>query len=115
MATQTTTYEAVGAPRCRAVCQYLAATESTMVTLEEVATHVATDEQTESDSSVADRGFYQRILIELHHRHLPKLADAAVLQYDVDQKTIYVESELPAAIELIKIMQKPTENATPNP
>ncbi len=78
MTTQTTIYEAVGAPRRREVCQYLVTTEDTMVSLEEVATHVATDGQTERDSPVKDRESYRRILIELHHQHLPKLADAAV-------------------------------------
>ncbi len=86
-----------------------------MVTLEEVATHVATDEQTERDSSVADEESYRRILLDLHHRHLPKLDDAVVLQYEFDRKLLSTRSKLPAAIELIKSMQGTAENTTALP
>lgn len=34
---------------------------------------------------------YERILTGLHHRHLPKLADAGVIRYDVEQETIELQ------------------------
>lgn len=32
--------------------------------------------------------YYERILTGLHHNHLPKLADAGVVYYDVEQETV---------------------------
>ncbi|QSG03834.1 DUF7344 domain-containing protein [Natranaeroarchaeum sulfidigenes] len=46
---------------------------------------------------VEEERHHQRIATGLYHRHLPKLADAGVLQYDADTDTIEL---LPAAEQL---------------
>lgn len=94
--------EAIAPPTRRAVCRYVVATDDTVVTLGEVATYVVTDEQVERDSSVTDSAAYRHVLLELHHVHLPKLADAGVLQYESDRKLARVGSNLPMATDIIQ-------------
>jgi len=106
-------FEALAAPRRRTVCRYVAATDDTVVILRELATYALTDERNERDRSVADREADRRILVELHHRHLPKLADADVLQYDADQKLVRAGPNLSIADELVRTWQKHTEDVAP--
>ena len=40
----------------------------------------------ESDSPTSDDRYY--VLVELHHNHLPRLDDAAAIDYDPDHRTI---------------------------
>lgn len=54
-------------------------TESTAVALDELAAEVAARE---SGLDAADEQAMERLKTTLHHNHLPKLADANVLDYD---------------------------------
>lgn len=94
-------YKAVAASQRRTVCQYLAATDDPPVTLEEVASHVVSAQQ----PSHVDQTRYRRVRTGLHHTHLPKLADAGILQYDDTQQLVWGDSALPVAIELIQVGQ----------
>lgn len=97
MGNETSVYEAVGAPRRRAVCQYVAASVDTEVTLEEVTTHVVTEERSDGPGSVADGEHSRRVSTELHHVHLPKLDEAAVLRYEPESHLVWSGPELPVA------------------
>ena len=108
MKVQPSIYEAVSSSRRRAACRYVAATNADVVTLEEIATHIVTDEYGEGDHSVVESESYSRVLIELHHTHLPKLADHAVLEYDVEQNLVREGADLPTAIDLIEAAAHPT-------
>lgn len=66
--------------RCRAVLKYLRSRDSA-VELDELATAVAAAEfGTNTDEVPEDR--YERVLVSLHHTHLPKLADASIVSVD---------------------------------
>ncbi|MFB6143039.1 MAG: hypothetical protein ABEJ30_06820 [Halorientalis sp.] len=56
--------------RRRDVCLFLTRTDRSVVTVDELAAALAVD---------ADR---ERLAVDLHHRHLPKLAAAGVVDYD---------------------------------
>lgn len=102
MNSDTSVYEAVAAPRRRAICRYLAATDNTEVTLAETTSHLVSGAVAESAGSVAASDCFHRIGVHLHHTHLPKLADAAVLQYDHERKVVRIGPELPVVINLIR-------------
>jgi hypothetical protein len=66
--------------RRRAVLKYLR-TRDSEVELDELAEAVAADEfGTARDEVPEDR--YERVLVSLHHTHLPKLADASIVSVD---------------------------------
>ena len=60
------------------------------VDIDELAAHVAaeTAEKTEEELTEDEK---RRMLIELHHNHLPKLADHGILTYDQASGTISSE------------------------
>lgn len=55
----------------RAICRYLVSEASGVATVEEIA-----DALTETEASS------QRLALNCHHRHLPKLDDAGLIEYD---------------------------------
>jgi len=50
-----------------------------------------------ADSITGPNGGTERVELELHHRHLPKLADAGLVEYDPDDRTIVPTEETAAA------------------
>lgn len=75
-----TMFDVLSADRRRYTLQYLVETDAT-VPLSELAAAVATTETDESSVSADSR---QQVAIDLHHRHLPKLADEGLISYDAD-------------------------------
>lgn len=73
-------FDVLSADRRRHTLQYLVETDAT-VPLSKLATAVATAETGESSASTDAQ---QQVAIDLHHRHLPKLADEGLISYDVD-------------------------------
>lgn len=69
-----TLFDVLASERRRRALQYLAATETT-VPLTELANHVA---------AVESGGDHQQVTIDLHHRHLPKLAEEGLVSYDAE-------------------------------
>lgn len=67
-------FDVLAAERRRHALRYLTAAERT-VPLSELANHVATAESSSDDQQVA---------IDLHHRHLPKLAEEELISYDAE-------------------------------
>lgn len=74
-------FELLKSPRRRELCHYLEHTVGD-VTLGEAAEHLAL---IEGDPS---RERYERVLVSLHHVHLPKLVNAGVVRYDQATETI---------------------------
>lgn len=68
----------LASPRRRVILKVLAEQSSTL-TLEELATAVATREKGSVDEEVVET-----VAVSLHHAHLPKMARVGVLTYDPD-------------------------------
>ena len=75
--------------RRRNMLQYLAQRTGS-VSLGELAEQVAIWE----DDPTYDQ--YERILTSFHHRHLPKLTEAEVVEYDVERETVTVQPTIDA-------------------
>ena len=70
--------------RRRLVLDILTGTTST-VELDNLATMIA---KREDGSDAADKDTIERVTIELHHNHLPRLDDAGLVSYDPDSYTV---------------------------
>lgn len=66
-------FEALADERRRYVLAYLDAGEEDVATVPDLVDHVA------DEASVDDR---ERVSVALHHAHLPKLADAGLVEFD---------------------------------
>lgn len=99
-------YETVAAPERRAICRYLATTDEERVPLEDLATHLVTEGLCDEGGSPGGRDRDWHATSELHHVHLPKLDDAAVLRYDPGEWLVEADSELPMAVGLIRDVQE---------
>ena len=54
--------------------------------------------RTEDDATGPAPDAVDRMRVSLHHQHLPKLADAELIAYDVDRKVVY-PTDLPETFE----------------
>ena len=79
--TPTTLFELLANDRRRYVLHYLSQMIGA-VSLDDLIEQVARWE----DDPTRDRR--ERILTDLHHTHLPKLTDAGVVRYDLEQETV---------------------------
>ena len=79
--TPTTVFGLLANTRRRYVLHYLSQTVGA-VSFDDLAEQIALWE----DDPTYDR--YERILTGLYHTHLPKLADAGVVRYDVERETV---------------------------
>lgn len=70
---------------CRRVALDILATRTTPVELTDLARAIATRQV---DAEEPDREDVNRFAITLHHRHLPKMADLGVIEYDFESKRI---------------------------
>lgn len=75
--TESEYYELLAAKHRRAVLDILA-TSTHPIELEELAATIATRE----DVNGVDDGFVDRVRLELHHVHLPKMDSLGVIDYD---------------------------------
>ncbi|NHN48576.1 hypothetical protein G9464_13370 [Halostella sp. JP-L12] len=66
--------------------------------LTELAHAVADRTEEGAASSPGEPDAVDRIRISLHHQHLPMLADAELIAYDVDRKVVY-PTDLPETLE----------------
>lgn len=74
-------FSLVANSRRRTVLQYLRSLDTETATLSELVDHVvASEPEGESEREV--------LKIELHHVHLPKLADGKLLEYDARSNTV---------------------------
>ena len=91
---------ALSSAQCCSVCRFLADETDDVTTLQELTTHVVTEELSDGEHRLADAD-YRHAAIELHHVHLPKLADADVIEYAPDRGIVRAGSALPIALELL--------------
>ena len=73
-------HELLASARRREVVAYLCARPEEPVPLDELVEHLL---------AVGDAADRERVLVSLHHVHLPKLAEAAVITYGDDRECVY--------------------------
>lgn len=73
--------------RCRYCCYHLSALDGDETAIEQLAAEVASMES-EVDGADLSVGYYDRVVLTLHHRHLPKLVDANIVAYDSETGTV---------------------------
>ena len=80
-------FKAMANQRARYVLSYIDSASVDVLDLEDLADGVA---QREVDAGAATdvEDHRQRVAVDLHHNHLPKLADAAIVDYDPRSKTV---------------------------
>lgn len=84
-------YEAMADESRRRVLSALAESEITM-SVTELAIEL-TDGGLESVEPGAGNTDVDRLKIELYHRHLPKLADSGLVDFDPDRRTVSLDAE----------------------
>jgi len=77
-------FQAVLTERRRRIVRFLHGRESETASLDALAAHLAGGDDSPADDG-GDRG---RVLIELHHADVPKLAAADVVDYDPASRTV---------------------------
>ena len=96
--TPTTIFNLLANDRRRYALHYLSQTVGA-VSLGDLAEQIALWE----DNPTYDH--FERVVTGLHHMHLPKLADAGVVRYDVEQETVELRE---AADELTPYLKRVT-------
>lgn len=71
--------------RCRSILARLIDCEDNTVSLDTLVTQIAPDNP---PPAIRDADHLKPLLIDLHHRHLPRLEDAGLIEYDARSKTI---------------------------
>lgn len=87
-------FDALADERRRAVLDALSAAEQP-VDVHRLAERVAARERRGDDAGRPPRDAVRRALVSLHHAHLPKLADAGLVEYDADARVVRTVGELP--------------------
>jgi hypothetical protein len=72
-----TVFEILHDDRRREICRYLVTDAPGVVTIDEITDELADDEQER-----------RRLALNCHHRHLPKLDDAGLIEYDPRSNTV---------------------------
>ncbi|PGF16743.1 hypothetical protein CP556_11855 [Natrinema sp. CBA1119] len=80
-------FTALSDPSRRSLCRYAMRTETERVSSEELVDYVV-ERAPEPVAADADR---QTIALELHHVHLPKLANAGLIEYDRQNDVVHVD------------------------
>lgn len=99
--TDDTFYNLVGNERRRACLERLVESE-TEWSVGDLAKAVATDI---TDSSTSPEEVYDSVYISLCQNHLPKLADASLIDYNHDAKTVTPGPEFPAIADRLSTSQ----------
>jgi len=55
-------------------------------------------DRTEDETAAPSPDSLDRMRISLHHKHLPKIADAGLIAYDIDRKAVY-PTDVPETFE----------------
>ncbi|WP_231188259.1 hypothetical protein [Haladaptatus sp. DYF46] len=85
-----TIFDVLSHSRRRQILSYLSQTEDNLVTVAELVT-VISKHESESEMSV-QRTQDDAVGIALRHNHLPKLADAGVIEFDTRSETIQYQA-----------------------
>lgn len=82
-------FDLLGSRRRRYVLYYLNETDADVVTLDDVAERVVAWEREWAGDDDADRDTHlEYVRTALHHNHLPRLADAGLVDYDPRSRTV---------------------------
>lgn len=86
----------------RELLRYLCEEES--ASLRTVAEHIAACEAGVSRDEVSDDQ-YERVLADLYHTHVPKLADIGVIEFDVHREQITPTSKVRDLCEYLELWE----------
>lgn len=100
-------FVALADQRRRSVCRYIARTGEPVVTLDELAASVSPKEQPVPASPAAEAGADENVRVSLHHVHLPKLDDAAIVEYARERKAVRTGTSFPLALDLLQTVEAP--------
>lgn len=94
-------FDTIAKPRTRYVLSHLESISVNVVELDDLVDNVA-EREVETGLAVDPEEHRRRVAIALHHNHLPKLAEAAVIDYDSRSKTVryWGDDRIPACLEL---------------
>lgn len=99
--------EAMANRRARYVLSYLDSASVDVLDLEELADGVA---EWEVEAGVATdlEDCRHRVAVDLHHNHLPKLADAAIVDYDPRSKMVrnWGDERIETCLELFEAVER---------
>ncbi len=84
--TPTAVFDALAAERRQQTLVYLAS-KPAAISLGDLAEYIAIAEGQPAYE------WYQRILVDLHHRHLPRLSEAGLVRYDADAELVDLSVE----------------------
>ena len=82
-----TLLQVVANPQRRTILHHLVRVGAEDVGVDDLTKTIVTDGGTATDPG-GDQDMLRRAKIELHHRHLPKLADADLIEYDTEARTV---------------------------
>lgn len=84
----------------REVLRYFQQADASVASLGTLADHLV-------ESDATDARDPERATIELHHFHLPKLSETAVVEYDVDTATVryHVHEDVEALLETVDAIE----------
>lgn len=106
-----TLFEAMSNQRARYVLSYIDSVSVDVLDLEDLADGVA---EWEVEAGLADdpEECRRRVAVDLHHNHLPKLADAAIVDYDPRSKTVrnWGDDRVETCLELFERVKNSREN-----
>lgn len=75
--------------RRRSILYYLGETDETVVPLSDLVAHLTQREREWDDTNHPPEATHrERLQLELHHTHLPLLADAQFIEYDAQSKIV---------------------------
>lgn len=94
-------FDSMASRRARHVLSYLRSASKDVVTLEELVNRLTEREMADGLASDSE-DHRQHVAIALHHNHLPKLSDAALLDYDPRSKMVrhWNDDRVVAVLEL---------------
>ncbi|WP_226479597.1 DUF7344 domain-containing protein [Natrinema amylolyticum] len=105
-----TAMELLADQRRRSLLNYLEETDGT-ATLTEVAVEIADQEAGAEPNAISDHDVSPRdrraVRISLHHTHIPKLANADVVDYDTETETITLTDRGRTLIDRQDAVQEP--------
>ena len=90
-------FEALADAQRRRILAYLESTDDDVAAYSDLIEHVADVQAGESTDD-------QRVAVNLHHHHLPKLADAGLLEYDARSETVRYRGD-PAVSEWLELVR----------
>ncbi|MFB6164845.1 MAG: hypothetical protein ABEJ31_06770 [Haloarculaceae archaeon] len=101
--------ELLASSRRRRVVDYLARTDDERVGVDELVTAVAAAERSgPAGADYSSANHCHLVEVTLHHNHLPKLADAGVIDYDLDASAVRYRPQ-PALETAVAVLEQASD------